>query len=332
MNIDQHQTPTTYLKSKDGHSSGVMKKTSNFKAILMALGLLVFIGGTVSVFLISQKQDTTPVAPNAPQSQPAAYIEKTQTCTLEFEVTEPEEEKVSCGNSGCTNTDDCVSGYVCVSTSATDDDGNIMKYCADEDYLDACVNNPNQNNCCEAPEENKLECGEKGCDNDEDCEDNLICVDADGNNRYCAKESYQDACADDPDEETCCEAPATVTPTTTLTTTPTVTPTTTVTATPTNKTTTVTPTATVTTIITTVGCNETCKANADCSNVSHICYGGQCRLDVNPTDSQCKLPNGETTIVRPVTVPTQSGPANWANYVKAGLGTLGIGALLLLLL
>jgi hypothetical protein len=44
------------------------------------------------------------------------------------------------------------------------------------------------------------------------------------------------------------------------------------------------------------------------------------------------LPNGETTIVRPVHVPTQSGPADWINYVKAGLGALGVGALLLLLL
>jgi hypothetical protein len=88
----------------------------------------------------------------------------------------------------------------------------------------------------------------------------------------------------------------------------------------------------VTTVITTVGCNDVCDANADCANISHVCYEGRCRLDVNPTDAQCRLPSGETTIVRPVHVPTESGPADWLNYVKAGLGVLGVGALLLLLL
>jgi hypothetical protein len=33
-----------------------------------------------------------------------------------------------------------------------------------------------------------------------------------------------------------------------------------------------------------------------------------------------------------VVVPTESGPADWLNYLKAGLGVLGIGGLLLLLL
>lgn len=286
MNIDKNQTPVTYLKSKNGQGSGVVKKTGNFKAILMALGLLIFIGGAVSVFLISQKQDTTPIAPTAPQSQPAAYIEKTQTCTLEFEVIKPEEpEKISCGISGCVNSEDCADGYICISTSETDGEGDIVKYCANEDYLDACVADPNTSSCCEAQ----------------------ITV-------------------------TPTTTPTTtVTPTSTITPTNTVTPTTTVTVT-TTPTITVTPTGSVTTVITTVGCNENCNANADCSNISHICYDGQCRLDVNPTDAQCKLPSGETTIVRPVAVPTESGPANWANYVKAGLGALGLGALLLLLL
>ena len=274
MNINHTQSPATYLKSKQGQGFDLNKNKNSLKTITMIFGLLIFIGGAISVFLISQKQNTTPVAPTAPQSQPAAYIEKTQTCTLEFEVTEPDApEKLACGDKDCVSSDDCESGYICVSTSETDTNGNIVKYCANEDYLDECV--------------------------------------------------------DDPNEENCCEAPVTVTPTTTVT--PTVTPTDTITPT-TTVTSTVTPTSSVTTVITTVGCNESCNANADCSNISHICYSGQCRLDVNPTDAQCKLPSGETTIVRPIEVPTQSGPANWMNYVKAGLGTLGIGALLLLLL
>lgn len=290
MNIDHTQTPATYLKSKQGQNLDLNKNKNSFKTILMMLGLLIFIGGAISVFLISQKQNTTPVAPTAPQSQPAAYIEKTQTCTLEFEVTEPDiPEKLACGEKNCVSNDDCESGYVCISTSETDDDGNLIKYCADENYLDECVDNPNIENCCEAP--------------------------------VTATPTVTTTPTDSP----------TITPTDTVTptTTPTVTPTNTITPTTTS---TVTPTSSVTTVITTVGCNESCNANADCSNISHICYNGQCRLDVNPTDAQCKLPSGETTLVRPIEVPTQSGPANWMNYVKAGLGTLGIGALLLLLL
>jgi hypothetical protein len=151
--------------------------------------------------------------------------------------------------------------------------------------------------------------------------------------KYCANEEYEDACIDDPSAANCCAAQETPTPTVTTTTTPTVTTTNTPTVTTTvTTTTTATPTSTITTVITTVGCNESCNENADCANISHICYEGQCRLDVNPTDSQCLLANGEDTIERPVEVPTESGPAEWINYLKAGLGTLGVGALLLLLL
>lgn len=337
MNIDNNQTQATYFKSKQGQGSDVNKKKNSFKAIAAVFGLLVFIGGAISVFLISQKQNTTPIAPNVPQSQPAAYIEKTQTCTLEFEVADVEDPKIACGDA-CASSSECetIDGeqLECVL-----EEGSRSGHCALPDFAEACADDPSESNCCESPDEDLLACGEKNCSNSDDCEGDYVCVstsetDDDGDIvKYCADEDYLDECVDDPSTDNCCEAQNTVTPTTTVTTT--VTPTTTVTSTVTPKTTTtstVTPTGSVTTVITTVGCNDTCKANADCSNISHICYSGQCRLDVNPTDSQCKLPNGETTIVRPVNVPTQSGPANWMNYVKAGLGTLGIGALLLLLL
>lgn len=328
MNTDQNKEPAKYLKSKQGEKISFGKK-ANLKVIAMLLGLLIFVGGAISVFLISQKQNTTPVAPTAPQSQPAAYIEKTQTCTIEFDVTPPE--KIACGHSGCAEDNDCTTGLVCI----TSDSGT--KYCSDENYKTACEDNPSVESCCNAPEEDLLACGEKDCSTTDDCEGDMVCIstsetDSNGNIvKYCANEDYLDECVDDPSKENCCEAQTTITPTTTVTTT--VTPTTTTTVTPTTTVTvTATPTSSVTTVITTVGCNDTCSANADCSNVSHICYNGQCRLDVNPSDSQCKLPNGETTIVRSATVPTQTGPADWMNYVKAGLGTLGVGALLLLLL
>jgi len=53
---------------------------------------------------------------------------------------------------------------------------------------------------------------------------------------------------------------------------------------------------------------------------------------VNPTDVNCRLADGGNVIERAVTVPTESGFANWFNFIKVGFGILGLGALLLLLL
>jgi hypothetical protein len=64
MNIDHQTKPAVYLKSKQGQGS--LLKKNNFKVIAAILGILIFLGGSISVFLISQKQDTAPVAPNPP--------------------------------------------------------------------------------------------------------------------------------------------------------------------------------------------------------------------------------------------------------------------------
>ncbi len=83
-----------------------------------------------------------------------------------------------------------------------------------------------------------------------------------------------------------------------------------------------------------------CMEWADCSNASHICYNGACRLDANPEDAYCRLKTGETKVIVNV-IPTrapvieklyQAGPADWGNYLKVGFGALGVGALLLLFL
>jgi fimbrial isopeptide formation D2 family protein len=93
----------------------------------------------------------------------------------------------------------------------------------------------------------------------------------------------------------------------------------------------------------TVGCNYNCSTNADCTNPAHICYqttnGGRCRLDSNVTSESCTRPVTTTPNtpaqpgqpVLPQELP-QTGPEDWANWLKAGLVTLGIGAILLLLL
>ena len=93
-------------------------------------------------------------------------------------------------------------------------------------------------------------------------------------------------------------------------------------------------------VVTTLNCNGSCSKNSDCSNISHICYNGKCRLDANPESTRCVLVTGETSVVInviPTRTPgpaelTKTGPADWANYLKVGFGALGVGALLLLFL
>lgn len=72
------------------------------------------------------------------------------------------------------------------------------------------------------------------------------------------------------------------------------------------------------------GCNSYCTDNATCTSVNSnwICYENKCRLDVNPTSPYCDYPQ----------VLPQTGPTEWLNFLKVGLGMLGSAALLLLLL
>ncbi len=96
----------------------------------------------------------------------------------------------------------------------------------------------------------------------------------------------------------------------------------------------------------TVGCNESCVSNSDCANSAHICYSsdssqsGVCRLAEYVNSDTCTTPVETiaytTTVaqeqpVLPEVLP-ESGPAEWIDWLKAGLVTLGLGAALLLLL
>lgn len=86
-----------------------------------------------------------------------------------------------------------------------------------------------------------------------------------------------------------------------------------------------------------IGCNDTCVTNADCSNSNHICVTtadgrNKCRLESYTTSESCTLP---TTSTAQPTLPPQlpaTGPADWMNWLKAGLVTLGLGAALFFLL
>jgi hypothetical protein len=90
-----------------------------------------------------------------------------------------------------------------------------------------------------------------------------------------------------------------------------------------------------------IGCNDTCVNNADCPNSEHICYNNACRLATNPSSSTCSIAQ-TTTYQTPVqtkggqpALPAelpQSGSNAILDWLKAGLGVMGIGAVLLLLL
>lgn len=66
-------------------------KSSLPKIMLAVFGLLAFVIIAGSAILISQKQqsDKSPVAPNAPESKPKAFVEKPASCSLTFNVPGP---------------------------------------------------------------------------------------------------------------------------------------------------------------------------------------------------------------------------------------------------
>jgi hypothetical protein len=312
------------------------------RIVLTVVALIAFIGVSSLAVLIAGRQSAVkgPVAPNAPESKPQAYIEKIQTCSLTFDI------PAEC-NSICAQTADCQAvnpDWTCLAETPNATGSAGIKHCR-------LTDNPTSATCspqiaCNSP-----------CTTDSECQ-------AVNPNWSCETLTYptteanptpvtSKACrlTTNPNSEAC--VPPDVTPTQTPT--PTPTPTGEVTHTPTP---TMTPGATPTTppgvtvnpttpgspptytVITTVNCNDDCSRNSDCSNSTHICYNGKCRLDANPEDSSCKLKTGQTTVVVN-TIPTRepqpqelikSGPADWGTYLKVGFGALGLGALLLLFL
>lgn len=89
------------------------------------------------------------------------------------------------------------------------------------------------------------------------------------------------------------------------------------------------------------GCNDLCVSNADCSNTSHICLDTddgttRCRLASYPDSQTCTVPVEDQQLADqqpdlPEILP-ETGPADWLNWLKAGLVTLGVGTALFLLL
>ncbi len=294
-------------------------KTSLKKHALIGFSLIIVAISSISVLLIIQKQkEPGTKAPTAPESRPEADI-GLSGCTVTFNVKAnasitpspsptptgtttptptptvtpsptPTPEPETCGYTPCIDNNDCVGDLICIETTADhDQDGSYDKYCSMMQYIDACQAEPNYATCCTEP------------------------------------------------TPTVNPSP-TVTPSPTPSPTPTGTPMPTSTPTPTP-----TPTATPThppvpttppapngpqtyVVETNTGCNSPCTVNADCDNLSHICYNGRCRLDVNPEDEFCRLPSGGTTVERIVEQPV-SGPEDWGNWIKLSIGGIALGLL-----
>jgi len=330
------------------------KKASDqkMKTIFAIAALVVFIGLASLAVLISQRQqDGGLVAPNAPESKPQAFIEKPETCSLTFEI------PAQC-NSVCLTTEDCKKvnpDWVCSTGVYTPTPvvSPTTRPCTDDASCGAGFT------CYQPPME--------VCLDGQECPQVIpprYCLpDAPNTDatKYCrlAENVTSVTCELEPTvtpsvTPTPTEGPS-PTPTPTPTDGPTPTPTEPASPTPTpvpteGPTPTMPPGITVNpttpgepptyTVVTTVNCNDACSKNADCSNASHICYNGACRLDANPEDAYCRLKTGETQVIVNV-IPTrapvirdlpQAGPADWGTYLKVGFGALGVGALLLLFL
>lgn len=161
-----------------------------------------------------------------------------------------------------------------------------------------------------------------------ECESNADCSDIPGGTYICHETVTGNVCRleSNPENQSCEEPQGTPTPT------PTPTPTGSATPTPTPV---VTPTP---------GCNELCTSNADCSNSSHICAttsdgSNRCRLAEFVESNTCTVPQITTTTQGtptpqpelPAELP-ETGPAEWLQWIKVGLVTLGVGTALFLLL
>lgn len=321
----------------------------DMKALATVLGLTIFFLVGMAAVLITLRtsfgpQDFSPVAPEAP----SADVEQVRTCTLTFMVVGDEEESVFACDSECSSDTQCQTigaGYSCVDINTLDYGDDVVRP-AVVDMRCRLTVNPTNTQCLPADEEEEeptvVDCGD-------DCNANLICPDDHtcSNGKCVLDECLQDGvncdaamCEVIEDEDPDPTATPTPSPTVEPTATPTTTPTSTPTAPPATETTT-TPTApaapaqqTTTTQVTQeqarANCNQACSVNSDCAISAHICFEGACRLATNPESVDCTLPAGAQPVL-PGELP-ESGATDLSTWLKAGLGILGLGALMLLLL
>ncbi|KKU18190.1 MAG: hypothetical protein UX28_C0001G0046 [Candidatus Pacebacteria bacterium GW2011_GWA1_46_10] len=149
-------------------------------------------------------------------------------------------------------------------------------------------------------------CGYGPCDTDADCLDGLTCITADNGNTYCAQPEFEAACVANPSIASCCQEP-TPTPTPTEEPTPTPTP-------------------------------EDNDVNVNVSANSTSTASVNVTINQQTGEETAATSGARPTLVQPTTQPEipeelpVAGPADWLRYLQVGIATLGVGALLLLLL
>lgn len=279
------------------------KKKNTRKTLALAGGVLAFlilaIGG-VYIALLQRTSDEV-ATPNAPQSRPDAAV-AISNCSLTFTVAavaSPSPTPTATPSATPTATPSATPSpsptYACDSTCTSD----AQCQSVNADYVCSAAAG---NRCRLATNTGSASCtpaaGTYACNSV--CETNAQCGTADGN-YVCATVGTEKRCrlATNLDAANCQAVQPTPTPV--------------------------------------VGCNVSCTTNSDCANPDHICYNGQCRLSTYPTSSTCTIPGGSTstTTATQPTLPSelpQSGAADWGLWLKAGLGILGVGAILLLFL
>lgn len=286
----------------------------DLRSILTVVGLTAFFIVAMLGVLIAlrQRQTAGPVAPNAPESRPAAAEQTSPNCTISFTVAGPSPSptpSVSPSPSPTPSVSPSPSPsvspspsptYSCNSTCTTDAQCQTVNagYVCSNDHGNRCRLDSNRGSESCTPQTSTYACNS-------DCTTNAQCQTVNSNyicsNSKCRLSSNPTA--------TNCQPQVVVQPSPT------------------------------------VGCNETCVTNADCSNNSHICYttpdgSNRCRLDNYVNSETCTPPT--TTVASaspsassqpqlPAELP-ETGPREWGQVIMAGIGIVLAGAALLLLL
>lgn len=302
-------TPTAPAGGGDFKKLGGKKFLGmDMRAIGTVLGLTGFfivamLGVTIA---LRQRVNPAPVAPTAPQSRPAAFVETPTgaVCTLRFSALSPSPSPTpvptATPNPTTTPSPTPTTTYACGSPCTLDSQcqtANSAYICASE-HGNTCRLDSNRASTSCQPQAGQYTCNSP-CTTDAQCQTANSAYVCSGN--YCRLNSNRTA--------TNCQPTVIVSP-------PPV-----------------------------VGCNQPCSTNADCSNSAHICYttadgSNRCRLDNYPNSDTCTTPNviyttpTQTTVAQPQ-LPAElpkTGMEDWGKWLGAGLATLGIGALLLLLI
>jgi hypothetical protein len=262
--------------------------------------------------------DSGPTKPPNPTTPPGTPTPTTPPGTPTPTI--PITTLTECGKTPCSTDLDCLGselGVICVTADSGDN------YCSFGLFQNACKADPNPVNCCTAgptptasptptitptptptstptptitptitPTPVISECGYTPCATNNDCEEDLICVIVSDDEKYCSKEEYKDSCIENPGIEACCNEP---TPT------------------------------------------EASDDDDSSSSYSYSESNSSATVNIN-NENTTTVAGGTATNRYAPTEPTlppelpRSGPEDWIQYLQIGLGTLGIGALLLLFL